>query len=100
MKYALPGVLVVTTIVCLSLACTAQDQGGNPAAGSGEVFARSDPSTTDKILNFPYRLFSRIQGKMAFLDQQLTQQTEKYLQRMARVKINQSVQFFINRGKI
>ena len=39
-------------------------------------------STTGKILNFPSKLFSRIQHKTADMDQQLTRQTEKYLQRM------------------
>jgi hypothetical protein len=66
MKYALPGILILT--ICFSFACKAQDQGG----------------VTDKILNFPTKIFSRIQGKTASLDQQLTNQTEKYLQRMAR----------------
>jgi len=41
-------------------------------------------SLTDKVLNFPSRLFSGIQKKTASLDQQLTRQTEKYLQRLGR----------------
>ena len=41
-------------------------------------------SLTNKLAGFPSRLFSRIQSKTASLDQQLTRQTEKYLQRMAR----------------
>jgi hypothetical protein len=49
-------------------------------------FAQEDASTstTDKIINFPTKLFSRIQGKTADLDKQLTKQTEKYLQKMAK----------------
>jgi hypothetical protein len=41
-------------------------------------------STANKILNFPSRLFNKIQHKTADLDQQLEKQTEKYLQRMAK----------------
>jgi hypothetical protein len=41
-------------------------------------------STSDKVLNFPSRLLTRIQHKTADLDQQLSKQTEKYLQRIAR----------------
>jgi hypothetical protein len=41
-----------------------------------------DASTSDKILNFPSKLFSKIQHKTADLDQQLTKQTAKYVQRM------------------
>jgi hypothetical protein len=50
------------------------------------VMAQDDPQarTTDKVLNFPSRLFSRIQHKTADLNQQLTKQTEKYLAKMAR----------------
>jgi hypothetical protein len=40
-------------------------------------------SVTNKVLNFPSKLFNRIRGKTAELDQQLTKQTEKYLQKMA-----------------
>jgi hypothetical protein len=40
-------------------------------------------SVTNKVLNFPSKLFNRIRGKTADLDQQLTKQTEKYLQKMA-----------------
>src|SRR5580658_2402493 len=41
-----------------------------------------DGSTADKIVNFPSKLFSKIQHKTADLDQQLTKQTERYVQRM------------------
>src|ERR1700733_4625586 len=67
------------------LACYAQDQGSSTASASGEPSPRTEPSsTTDKILNFPTRLFSKIQGKTASLDQQLTRQTESYLNKMAK----------------
>lgn len=41
-------------------------------------------STSDQVVNFPFRMFSKIQQKTADMDQQLTRQTEKYLQRMQR----------------
>jgi hypothetical protein len=50
---------------------------------SFSCFAQELGGTTDKIINFPTKLFSKIQGKTASLDQQLTRQTEKYLQKMA-----------------
>ena len=53
---------------CLSYHCYAQDQ----------------PNGTADLLHLPSRFFSRIQNKTADLDQQLTRQTEKYLQRMSR----------------
>jgi len=47
------------------------------------VRAQSIDSTATMILNFPARLFGRIQTRTASLDQQLTQQTEKMLTKMA-----------------
>jgi hypothetical protein len=38
----------------------------------------------DKVFNFPSRFFDKMQGRTADLDKQLTRQTEKYLQRLAR----------------
>jgi hypothetical protein len=55
-------------LYCLSFACYAQDQ--------------SDK--TGDIINFPSRFFSQIQNKTANLNDQLSRQTEKYLQRMAK----------------
>jgi hypothetical protein len=46
--------------------------------------AQNGDSTLDKLTNFPSKLFSRINGQASTLNQQLTRQTEKYLQRMAR----------------
>lgn len=70
------GATAQTTDAATSGAATGQ------TAQSG---ASSDPSsTTDKILNLPSKFLSRIQDKTASLDQQLTQQTEKYLRKMQR----------------
>ena len=57
----------------LSLVSHAQDEPAAPIS-----------STTDKIINFPTKFFNHIQGKTADLDKQLTDQTEKYLEKMAR----------------
>jgi hypothetical protein len=45
---------------------------------------QSVDSVSGKVFGFPSRLFGRIQSKTANLDQQLTSQTAKYLQRSAR----------------
>jgi hypothetical protein len=47
-------------------------------------YSQSVDSAASKLANFPTKLFGRIQSKTASLDQQLTKQTEKYLQRMAK----------------
>jgi hypothetical protein len=75
MKFAYFGMALLFHL--FSAACFAQDQTGQSGQGSPS-------STADKIINFPTRLFSKIQGKTASLDQQLTKQTENYLQKMAR----------------
>jgi hypothetical protein len=46
--------------------------------------AQSVDSVTNKVLSFPARLLSRLQKKTTDLNNQLTQQTEAYLQKMAR----------------
>jgi hypothetical protein len=46
--------------------------------------AQTVDSTIDKVTNFPTKIFNRITGKTADLQQQLQRQTVKYLQRMAR----------------
>jgi hypothetical protein len=51
---------------------------------SASCFAQEQGGTTDKIINFPTKVFSWIQGKTASLDQQLTRQTQNYLQKMAK----------------
>jgi len=47
-------------------------------------FAQDQLDKTTVAINFPSKFFSRIQNKTASLDEQLTRQTEKYLQKMAR----------------
>ena len=46
--------------------------------------AQSADSLTDKLTNFPSRLFGKIQSQSASINQQLTRQTEKYLARLGR----------------
>ncbi len=53
------------------------ERSGQPGASSGQS------STVDKIVGFPSKFFTRIQAKTTGLDQQLTQQTEKYIRKMA-----------------
>jgi len=48
------------------------------------VFSQQFDSTLDKIAQFPNHLFSKIKNKTSRLDEQLSNQTEKYLKRMAR----------------
>ena len=45
--------------------------------------AQSVDSATNKVLSFPSRLLARLQKKTTDLNSQLTQQTQKYLQKMA-----------------
>ena len=68
MKYALSGIVLL--LYLLPLVCFSQES--------------AESSVTDKVINFPSKLFSRIQGKTADLDKQLTAQTDKYLAKMAR----------------
>jgi hypothetical protein len=46
--------------------------------------AQSVDSVTSKVLSFPSRLLGRLQKKTSDLNNQLTQQTQSYLQKMAR----------------
>ena len=75
-------------LLCHSLSFAQITDGATAGAATGQTAqpgAFSDPSsTTDKILDLPSKFLSRIQGKTASLDQQLTQQTEKYLRKMQR----------------
>ena len=63
-----PRAAFLLLLTILSYACIAQDQ----------------PDKAETVLNFPSRFLSRIQHKTAGLDEQLTRQTEKYLQRIQR----------------
>src|SRR5260221_13183893 len=49
-------------------------------------YGQSADSAVGKALSFPARLLGKLQSRTAGLDQQLTQQTEKYLQKMQRRK--------------
>ncbi len=63
-----PQTAILLLCCMLMLSCFAQDQPGRVMA----------------VTNFPSKFFSRIQHKTASLDEALTRQTEKYLQKMAR----------------
>ena len=76
MKYLVIGMLL--SCYFLPLASYAQEDAGTSTTSG------TSTSTTDKVIHFPSKLFSRIQHKTADLDQQLTRQTEKYLAKMAR----------------
>ena len=45
--------------------------------------AQTIDSTVGRVTNFPSKLFKKIKGQSASLNQQVTRQTEKYLSRMA-----------------
>ncbi|HWK02146.1 MAG TPA: hypothetical protein VNS58_00850 [Puia sp.] len=66
MRYALSGIVIL--LYMLPLNSFSQEQSG----------------TADRVINFPSKFFSRIQGKTANLDKQLTEQTDKYLAKMAK----------------
>src|SRR5580693_830783 len=48
------------------------------------TFAQSVDSSITKLTNFPSKFFGRINREASSLNRQLTMQTERYLQRMAR----------------
>jgi len=58
------------------------------------TYSQTVDSAIDKLTNFPSKLFSRINGQTASLNQQLSQQTEKYLQRMARKETRLRAQLY------
>ena len=47
-------------------------------------YGQSVDSVSDKLIGFPSRLLGRIESKTTNLNKQLTEQTEKYLQKMAK----------------
>src|SRR5689334_1664788 len=47
------------------------------------VYAQDRPDKATSIIDFPSKFFQHIHSKTARLDEQLTRQTEKYLQKMA-----------------
>jgi hypothetical protein len=66
-------------IILYGNASFAQSVGNDVRTPGGSV-----DSTVTRLVNFPTKFLSRLQDKTADLDRRLTQQTEKYLQRMAR----------------
>lgn len=52
----------------------------------GQSPGQSADSVAGKLTNFPSKLFGRMQARTAGLDRRLTDQTEKYLQRMAKIE--------------
>jgi hypothetical protein len=50
---------------------------------SSTLIAQDSSSLSNKVLNFPAKLFKKINNQTGDLDKQLTQQTAKYLQRLA-----------------
>ncbi len=47
------------------------------------LYAQTQPSATDKIIDFPSKFFDRVRHQSSEMDQQLTKQSQKYLQRLA-----------------
>ena len=68
MKYAISGIILLLYFMPLASFCQES----------------TAVTTTDRIINLPSKFFSRIQGKTANLDKQLTEQTERYLAKMAK----------------
>src|SRR5258708_37986628 len=68
MKYALSGIILLLYFMPLASFCQES----------------TAVTTTDKIINLPSKFFNRILGKTADLDKQLTEQTERYLAKMAK----------------
>src|SRR5687767_14233611 len=62
--------LIVAAGLCLSIHQTARSQ--------------DIPAPVDRIINFPTQYISKVQSKFSYIDKQLTQQTEKYLQDIAK----------------
>lgn len=52
--------------------------------GCSVVLGQSADSVVGKVTGFPAKILGRLQSKTAGLDKQLTRQTERYLQKMAR----------------
>src|SRR5689334_21138895 len=46
--------------------------------------SQNSPTTFDKVISFPSRYVNKIQHKYSQVDEDLTKQTEKYLQRLAK----------------
>jgi hypothetical protein len=74
MKYTLSGIVLLFYFI--PFVCYSQDQAGTATDPSS--------SSSDRIINFPSKFFSRISGRAAGLDQKLSHQTDKYLRKLAK----------------
>ena len=64
--------LPLIVLVCLSIFC-------------GKMFmAQESAPVVDKIINFPTTFFSKVQNKYSSLEDRVTKQSVKYLQRLAK----------------
>jgi hypothetical protein len=63
---------IAITVLTVLLFCTLQGT------------AQDSTSLADKIINFPDKVFGKVENKAANLDKKLTQQTEKYLSKLER----------------
>ena len=64
-RFQLPALVIGMCMLCCQMA-----------------IAQESKLSADSIINFPSSYFNKIQGKYAGLDEKLTKQTEKYLQRL------------------
>jgi hypothetical protein len=64
--------LLLILLVCISMLYGKESQ------------AQDKESVTDKIINFPTTFFNKVQNKYAGLEDRVTKQTTKYLQRLAK----------------
>jgi hypothetical protein len=71
MRLPVKLILILLITTCVSLRSWSQDS----------------VSAVDKIINFPDRFFSRINSKTTSLENSLTKQTEKYMQRLAKKEV-------------
>jgi hypothetical protein len=78
MKFALPGILLMACLSSCDVYAQDQQETSQPST-SAEV-----KSATDKIANFPNKLFGKVNKKIANLESKLDKQTDKYLKKLAR----------------
>src|SRR5690242_2188862 len=68
MRLSVKPILILLITTCVSLRSWSQDS----------------VSAVNKIINFPDRFLARVNSKTASLENSLTEQTEKYMQRLAK----------------
>ncbi|MHA4808475.1 hypothetical protein ACX0G9_10215 [Flavitalea flava] len=74
--------LFIGQLLCVEISFGQSVESGQ--SGQAASSASGDESVSGKVFSFPSRLLDRIQHKTADLNQQLTRQTEKYLEQMTR----------------